>query len=343
MTLSVFFLGATGYIGGAVLLAIKRAHPEFRYTALVRSEKDAAAVQATGVSVITGSMDDRDLIASAAASHDITLNAADSDNLPFALAVLAAQKKRAAAGGHVRPIFLHTSGTSVVSDPPTGKFEEAARKIWNDNNPDDIASIAPGQPHRHVDIELFNAGESGEISTYIIAPSAIYDVAYSNPKSKVSIQIPRLVRTGLKKRQGVIIGEGTNVWSNVNIHDLTELYVLILDHALKENAHPAPPANKFANFFFASADEHAWGDVARLIAKSLHARGLVNSPDPVTIQPAEGYLRPLSNNSRSVSERGRALGWVPRHRSIAEALEDDIDAVLEADGRNYLRNETENT
>lgn len=36
----------------------------------------------------------------------------------------------------------------------------------------------------------------------------------------------------------------------------------------------------------------------------------------------------LSTNSRSVSERGRKLGWTTVAKSLEDTLEDDIDAVL---------------
>ncbi|KDQ20599.1 hypothetical protein BOTBODRAFT_26603 [Botryobasidium botryosum FD-172 SS1] len=336
--LSAFVLGATGYIGGAALIAIKKAYPDFVYTALVRSEKDVAAVQAIGVSVIVGSTENHQLVADAVAHHDITLNAADADDLPLAKNIISALKKRAGAGGHARPIYIHTSGTGVVStQPPTGKFQDSAKKIWNDNNTDDIASIGPDQPHRNVDLAVFDAGESGQIATYIVAPSTIYDIAHTNPVRKLSQQIPNLIRTALAKEQTIYMGEGTNLWNNVHIYDVAELYALVLGYALAQNQHPSPPTNKFSNFFFGSIGEHAWGDVARSVAKILHAHGQIKSPKAVSVEVSEelvGRIGSTATNSRSVSERGiTQLGWKSTHRPLEEALEDDVVATLKIEGR----------
>jgi len=120
----------------------------------------------------------------------------------------------------------------------------------------------------------------------------------------------------------------------VHIYDVGELYALVLGYALKQNANPAPPTNKFENFFFGSVGEHAWGTVAQSVAEILHARGQVKSPKAVSVQPAEDLRSLMGNtatNSRSVGERGRKqLGWSPKGRSLEEALEDDVDATLES-------------
>lgn len=59
---TVFVLGATGYIGGAVLVDLKRRHPDFVYTALVRNTKDNAAIEALDVKVVNGSHADLEKI-----------------------------------------------------------------------------------------------------------------------------------------------------------------------------------------------------------------------------------------------------------------------------------------
>ncbi|KDQ21224.1 hypothetical protein BOTBODRAFT_25650 [Botryobasidium botryosum FD-172 SS1] len=331
---SVFLIGATGYIGGAVLVALKKAYPNFSYSALVRSEKDVAAVQALGVSVVFGSTDNHSLIIDTVASHDITVGTSDADDLPLGKAIVQGLKRRAESGGQPRPIYIHTSGTGVVTSKPTGKLSDAL-KVFNNNNVDDIASIAPEQPHRNVDLEIFAAGESGQLATYVIAPSTIYDVGHANPVNKISQQVPTIVRTALERGHAAYIGEGTNLWNGVSIDDTAELYVLVFRYALKQNETPAPPAHKFSNFFFGSGEAFAWGDIARAVGKSLHARGLLKSPEATSVEPGNDFFTAYTgSNSRSNAERSRTqLGWKPKSRSIFEALEDDVEAVLKRDGR----------
>jgi hypothetical protein len=42
---TVFALGVTGYIGGAVVVGWQRAFPDYEFVGLVRSEKNFAAVE----------------------------------------------------------------------------------------------------------------------------------------------------------------------------------------------------------------------------------------------------------------------------------------------------------
>jgi uncharacterized protein YbjT (DUF2867 family) len=42
---TIFILGATGYIGGSVLVGYKKKYPDHDYVALVRSESNAPKVE----------------------------------------------------------------------------------------------------------------------------------------------------------------------------------------------------------------------------------------------------------------------------------------------------------
>jgi nucleoside-diphosphate-sugar epimerase len=325
MAVSVLVFGVTGYIGGAVLVGLLKAHPpsaHHKYTALVRSASSVPIIEALGVTVIQGSHSDLELIIDAASNADIVVNCADADNLELAKAILSGLEKRQSARP---PILLHTSGTGVISDEPTGHLTEWAKKIWNDNDPNDIRSIPADQPHRNIDLEIFAAGERGKIATYIISPSTIYGIAHGNPVHKISQQVPGMIRTAISRKQTVYVGEGTNVWNSVHIEDLVDLYLLVLDQALN-----APEAKSpYEQFYFGSVAEHEWGDIARRLAPLLHARGVVDSPEATSIPISEApNMKFVANNSRSKSERGRKLGWSPHRKSIQESLEEDVDAVL---------------
>jgi len=160
---TVFVIGATGYIGGAALAALKKAYPQFCYSALVRSEEDIAIIQAAGVSVVLGSTEDHKLITEIAASHDIAISAANAADLGLAKAALEGVKIRAVSGARTRPIFLHTSNTGITTN---------------------ALRTTGGEPGRDVDLEVLGAGESGQIATYVIAPSTVYGIAHNNPKKK---------------------------------------------------------------------------------------------------------------------------------------------------------------
>lgn len=96
--------------------------------------------------------------------------------------------------------------------------------VYDDSNVEQMASLAPTQMHRNVDLELLKADEEGYIKSYIILPSTIYGVA--NHKltqlgiaNNHSLQIPQLVGASLKRGQAGMVGEGKNVWPNVHVDD----------------------------------------------------------------------------------------------------------------------------
>ncbi|TDL24605.1 NAD(P)-binding protein [Rickenella mellea] len=324
---SVFFLGATGYIGGAFLVALKSAYPDLRITALVRSVEKGAAVKAAGVQhIIVGSHEEAEKISAASAEADIVINTADAGNLPLTRAIIAGLKERAKKGGK-KPLLFHTGGAYVVYAGFEGKFTPAAEKVWNDNKEEDIEAIDASQPRRNVDLELFKADEEGTISCYIICPPVIYGVG-KGPVNQISMPVPGMIRVALRKRQTVYVGEGTNKWSNVHIDDLMDLYLIVFKLATSGRD---PATSPYAKFYFASAGEHAWGDVAKDIAPLLHKRGLVDNDKAVSVPLMEDIrlTKLTASNSRSVPDRGFALGWKPMAKSLKETLEEDIDAVVE--------------
>jgi len=332
---SVFVIGATGYIGGSVLAAYVSNHPEFVYTALVRNPKDNKAIESLGVRVLQGSNSDLDLVGKAVSENDIVLNCADADDLPLADAIIKGLFTRAARKDGVRkPVYIHTSGTGVVMDGPSGEFKDI--KIYDDNNEEDIRIIDAKQPHRSVDLQIFAAGENGAIDTYIIAPSTIYGTG-RGPVRNISQQVNRIIRTGVRHKQVLQVGRGTNVWNNVHIDDLMQLYVLVLDRAIAVNTTNdesvslnRPTPTSYGRFYFGSVGTHVWGEINKDIAVRLHKRGLVETDEVKSVTVEEQpQLWATATNSRTVANRGlKVLGWRPSGKSLEETLDEEIDLTL---------------
>jgi len=220
-----------------------------------------------------------------------------------------------------------------VLDELTGSFQESAKKIWDDNNVDDIKAIAPSQPHREVDLTIFEASTKGHSINYIIAPSTIYGVGRNNPVHKVSAQIPGLIRLAIQRRQAVYGGNGTNLWNNVHINDLVELYLIILDKSLAERAIGTftSVTDPYERFYWGSVATHEWGSVTHQIAKILYKKGFVDSDKAISV-PANEVHPAVAGNSRTVANRGFKEGWKPHYPTLEETLEEDVDGVLEEDG-----------
>ncbi|KZO95497.1 NAD(P)-binding protein [Calocera viscosa TUFC12733] len=326
---TIFIIGATGYIGGAVLHALLTAYPgKYQYTALVRSEKDFPVLERLGVKCILGSSSTLDVVEQACAEADIVVNAADADGLALAQAVVKGMERRSgeAGVGRVKPILIHTSGTGVVTDKAGGRFTEFARKVWNDASEEDIKSIDPSEPHRDVDLMLFSAHTRDLVNIHIIAPSTIVGVG-SGPVRKITQQLPNMVRAAVKHRTTYYVGEGTNVWMNVDIDDLEELYLLVLQKAIIQAGEPN--GSPYANFYWGSVNKHCWGDVARQLAPLLFAKGLTDSPEAKSIEPdKEPLLRGTANNSVTKADRAFALGWKPKGKTLEEAIPEDVELTL---------------
>jgi hypothetical protein len=130
-----------------------------------------------------------------------------------------------------------------------------------------------------------------------------------------------------------LVFTGTNLWNNVHIHDLTELYLLILDKALVESANGTftTVTDPYERFYWGSAATHEWGNVAQEIAKILYKKGVVDSDKAISV-PANEVHASVACNSRTVANRGLKEGWKPHYPSLENTLEEDVDGVLEADG-----------
>ncbi|KAG9014714.1 hypothetical protein FRB94_010561 [Tulasnella sp. JGI-2019a] len=328
---AVFIIGATGYIGGSVLVAVLQKHPEFVYTAIVRNTKDNKAIESLNVRVLQGSNKDLELVEKASSEHDIVFNFADADDLPLAEAVIKGLFKRASRkDGTRRPIYIHTSGTGVAMDGPSGEFKDI--KIYDDTKVEDIGSIDAKQPHRNVDLQIFAAGQQGSIDTYIIAPSTIYGTGIG-PVRNISQQVNGIIRTAVKHKQVLLVGPGTNVWNNVHIVDLAELYVLVLEQSLdniKDSSENPKPTSPYERFYWGSAATHVWGEIAKDLAVLLHKKGLVDTNDVKSVTIEEHpELWATATNSRTVANRGiKSLGWKPSGKSLKDTLEEEIDLTL---------------
>ncbi|KAF8199609.1 hypothetical protein BJ912DRAFT_1139672 [Pholiota molesta] len=313
---NILFTGATGYIGGSVLARFLQ-RPDlasFNLTALVRSPEKAAKLNALGVNTVVGSHSDTALMESLAANSDVVLAMADADNLEAALATLKGLKKRHETTGQV-PILIHTSGTGVLADDARGEY--STNVIYDDANPDQIESLADTQLHRNVDLPIVNADREGYLKSYIILPSTIYGIAkgvlvekgIQNPHS---IQVPALITASLDRGRGGMVGAGKNLWPDVDIEDVADLYLVLFDAIRKD---PTTGHGR-EGYYFGENGEHSLYEVGKAIGEALVALGKSDNPEPTTFTKEEidKYFEGsayLGSNSRARANHSRAIGWKP--------------------------------
>lgn len=293
----VFMTGVGGYIGGAI--AARLLAQGHRVTGLVRSPEKAAALESRGIEPVMGALSDLAVVGAAARAADAVINAASAEDSPAAYVMLDALE------GSNKP-FLHTSGTSVAADRACG---EPSAVVFSEDMP------LPTLPERllRVAVEhivLLGAGRG--VRTVVIRPSLIY--GRGKGLNAHSHQLPRLVSLAKERGRPAHVGRGMNVWSNVHIEDVAELYLLALEQA--------PPGSTF----FAETGEASWRDMAAGVGRSL---GLQGEPEALGLDESLRLLgisavTSFGSNSRVTSEKARRmLGWKAAGPSLWTDLEDE--------------------
>ncbi|TFY71385.1 hypothetical protein EVG20_g1597 [Dentipellis fragilis] len=306
-----------GYIGGTVLQLLLE-HPKrdtFEITAFLRSAEKAKKLEMFGVHTALGSLDDVDKLEDLASKANVILNIADCDHFAGNTAILRGLKKRHEKTGEV-PILIHTSGTGVLTDDAKG--DKVTDTIYYDSNPEQIESLPDTQIHRNVDLEVVAADKAGYARTYIILPGVVYGLASgklvdAGIMNRRSMLGPLLVKAGLSRGQGGVIGEGKNLWPAVEVNETADLFLVVFNAALAHSEHPTPHGRE--GYFFGENGEYPAIDLCRAIANALYELGKGKSPEPTPFTDEEamkyfgGYI--LGSNSRARGKRSRAWGWKP--------------------------------
>ena len=297
--MNIFLTGATGYIGGTV--ARRLLDDGHRLRGLVRDADKAKRLAAMGVEPVAGGLDDAAILTAEAGRADAVVNTASSDHRGAVEALIEG------LAGSNKP-FLHTSGSSVVADDAHG--DVASGKIYDEDTP--VVPVPGKQARVAIDSLIRDAGKRG-VRSAIVCPTMIYGNGLGLARD--SAQIPKLV--ALARKAGIVrhVGKGLNVWSNVHVEDVADLFRLALAKA---------PAGAF---YFAENGEASYRDICVSIAKRL---GL-GAPQAWPFEEAAKELGENSaaytfgSNSRVRAKRARSeLGWQPRHASGTTWIEKEL-------------------
>jgi nucleoside-diphosphate-sugar epimerase len=295
--MKVFVTGAAGFIGGSIAAGLVKAGHEV--VGLVRKPEQLEEVKKIGVTGLLGALTDRDLLIAQAQAADAVINAASSDNRAAVEAFI-----DALAG--TGKVFLHTSGSSIVGDASGG--EGTDQIYYEDNLPapteDKAARVA-------IDNLVLNAANKG-VRSAVLCNTLIYG---HGALPRDSVQLPRLLKQA--RKSGVVrhVGPGRNIWSNVHIDDVVDLYLLALEKT------------EAGAFYFVESGEASFGDMSAAIAKALD---LGPAQDwPLELAKEEwGYEMAsygLGSNSRVRGERARKqLGWQPHRPPVLDWIAGDM-------------------
>lgn len=303
--MNLFITGAAGYIGGSIAAALLATGHRVR--GLARSAASAQRLSASGIEPILGTLDESDVLAREARASDGVINTASADHAGAVHALITGLE------GSGKPL-VHTSGSSVVGDDARGDFR--SDKVFDEDTP--LVVNAAKQARRDIDLLVLDAAQRG-IRSAVICPSLIYGIG-RGPQPN-SVQLPFLAANARQQGMVQIVGAGLNVWSNVHIDDVVELYTLVLANA---------PAG---SLFFAENGEASFGEIGAALARRLGLPGVESLPAEVAAQrwgEAKAYFS-LGSNSRVRARRARqTLGWSPRHASVLDWIVHEMPVVADS-------------
>ena len=284
--MNVFVTGATGYVGAAVVEALRAAG--HGVIGLARSDEAAAKLADAGAEAVRGSLEDLDLLARGAREADAVIHAgATGKPGQDAIDTAAVGAMLDALEGSGKP-FLYTSGLWILGD--TGG------RVAAEDAPLRPAAIVAWRAE--LERGVIDAAKRG-IRSVVLRPGVVYGRGGGTPGTFVSAA----------RRKGVVryVGDGSQRWPFVHVDDLAELYVLALaappGTVLNAVSGPAIPVRQVAE---AAAEANG----ARAEAWPLEdARAVLGV-----------YAEALALDQQVSAERARSLGWTPSRPSVLDEL-----------------------
>jgi nucleoside-diphosphate-sugar epimerase len=297
MAMKIFVTGAAGYIGGSVAAALMRAG--HHVAGLVRNDERAAQVRTRGIAPVIGTLDDRALLARCARTADAVIHCADADHRASVAALLNALR----GSGKT---FIQTSGSGIVSDGANGECSDA---VYAEDTP--VQPVPAREARVALNRDILATAQHG-VHPIVIAPTMIYGRGMGAHLH--SIQVPKMMALARKAGVAKYIGSGENIWSNVHIEDLADLYLAALERA---------PAGAF---YYAENGECSMRQIADAIARVLELGGSASmSQAEAAAEWGEGSARwSFGSNSRVRALRARSeLGWAPHRPGLIDSIGED--------------------
>lgn len=272
--MNIFLTGATGYIGSAVASALRKADHEV--AALVRPDADTKTLRDLGVVLIAGDLDALPSLREQLAGYDAFVHMAQSRQNTVA-ADRAAVDTFIGLRGHV----LYTSGVWVLGNT-TGADESTPV------NPLPLVAWRPA----HEELVLAAGGA-------VLRPGCVYGGRQSLCADWFA--------ASEQKRATNVVGDGTNRWAMVHLHDLTDLYLRALEQK-------------------ATGVLHGIDDTNATLDECVHAVDASVAIEHVPLEVARGSMGPFADalavDQRITSTKTREqTGWNPQRTFTTSAEE----------------------
>ncbi|KAK8848710.1 NAD dependent epimerase/dehydratase [Apiospora arundinis] len=338
MPTKLLLTGATGYIGGTVLTRLRESTiPDIKalsITVLVRKPDQAAVFEGLGIPAIVGTLDDAEVLRTAAAAHDIVLHTAGATHQASIAPLLAglaerrhqaaSEEEAAAAPSSSSTYLIHTAGATMLSDYPiTSRFRDdedegdstaaAAARVFSDKHDDDIYEYLRRRQEtdpyvvRTVALAAVDGGEAAGVGTCVVVPPRVYGRGtglFNTRSQQIPLLIGGAVAGGGGDKVAEYVGSGEGVWDDVHVVDLAALYEALLGRILRTrtttNTDPAKgnnlPTGRRGIYFTATGIRHSWKEVAESIGQAGYQAGLLDSVEPRSLTLSEAAEKYLGGN-----------------------------------------------
>jgi THO complex subunit 2 len=111
------------------------------------------------------------------------------------------------------------------------EFGTSLPKTYDDwEGESELISLPDSAPHRPVDKIVLGAGTE-KVKVAIVCPPTIWGKG-RGPDNQKSMQVEHSVQLFLKQGKAFKLGRSENVWHQVHVRDLTELYLLLVSGML---------------------------------------------------------------------------------------------------------------
>ncbi|OYX52055.1 MAG: NAD-dependent epimerase [Sphingomonas sp. 32-66-10] len=282
--MKILVIGATGYVGSHIAQRMARAGHEV--SGIARSASGAARVTGLGAHPVIGDLTDLATLDQAISDSEAVVYAAQLLLEPEH-DTLAALVERLAGSGKS---LIFTSGTGVVSQKTDGDWSEASFAEDDDFVPSKWLA-------RRVETEtLVRSAVDRGVRAMVVRPPMIWG---NGGCGLIEAFYASAARTG----EVCYLGRGLNLYSNVHVEDLAEVYALAIERG-------TPGA-----LYHCVSGEVAHRTLAERVAQQLGcpARS-VGFEEAVEIWGKFLALIIMSTCSRTRAPRARSeLGWTPRH------------------------------
>ncbi len=117
---------------------------------------------------------------------------------------------------------------------------------------------------------------------------------------------------------------------------VADLYLMVFDTAVRD---PDAAGHGWNGFYLGESGEHSWYQVSKAIGHVLVGLGISNDPEPTPFTSEELVkyfgseevaFGTWGSNSRARGNRGRSIGWKPKHTAedMLKSITPEVEALV---------------